>query len=144
MTAPFTGGFTEMVKDKELFISKIIQKTFIDVHEKGTEAAAVTALVMEVTSVPVSPPPAPILFMADHPFQFFIYDETEDLVLFEGRVGAPTKSSSMTELKAFHSDENFWSKNLGVTPSDSTSSGSGRVRFTLTAFASFMVLTCQM
>lgn len=101
-----------------LIISKVIQKTLIDVNEKGVEAAAVTAIGVSLTSAG-PPPPVPTLMVLDHPFQFFIYDKTEGLMLFEGRVGAPEAPDTEPEkplLDAKHEDEEFWSKIFFVDP----------------------------
>ncbi len=56
-----------------LWIDDIIQKTYIDVDENGTEAAAVTAIMMKATSVMQEP--EPIEFKADKPFTYFICDD---------------------------------------------------------------------
>ena len=64
------------------------------------------------------PPDDPILMVLDHPFQFFIYDKSEQLMLFEGRLGAPEvpeAEPAMALLDAVHSDPGFWSP-LGVDP----------------------------
>lgn len=76
--------FCSLIQDC-LYIADMIQKTFIEIDEKGTVAAAVTMVGGSITR---SPQPK-AEFVADHPFYFFIYDETEDLVLFEGHVGRP-------------------------------------------------------
>ena len=62
-----------------------------------------------------------ILIMLDHPFQFFIQDKLEELVLFEGRLGVrenletePTEA--LMDMK--QSDGNFWWKVFGVKPVD--------------------------
>lgn len=125
MIAPFQGGFDGILMGQELLISKVIQKTFINVYEKGTEAAAVTAIQMEVTSARVDPPPDPRLFLADHPFQFWIYDATEDLVLFEGRVGNPgLVVGSAAALQGVHTETDFWSSRFGVNVVRSDGTGS--------------------
>mmetsp|Transcript_25300 Transcript_25300/g.51682 ORF Transcript_25300/g.51682 Transcript_25300/m.51682 type:complete len:500 (-) Transcript_25300:476-1975(-) len=108
-------GFCGMHQEGCAYIDLIKQKTYIDVHEKGTEAAAVTGGLLETTSL--HPPPAdPVEFMADHPFQFFVYDRIEDLVLFEGQVGNPgiADDALTPKLAAKHSDDDFWTKNFGV------------------------------
>jgi hypothetical protein len=102
-----------------LFIDKVIQKTVIDVNEKGVEAAAVTAIMVGVTSAGPPETNDPVLMILDHPFQFFIYDKTEELVLFEGRVGAPEVPETEPEvplLDAALSDSDFWSSNFYVNP----------------------------
>ena len=71
-----------------LFITDIIQNVAIHVMEKGTIASAATAAFLSRGGT--FPTDAPNEFMADHPFQFVIYDSQEDLVLFEGLVVAPS------------------------------------------------------
>ena len=68
----FTGNadFSIMRKEKDIFISSIIHKTYIKVDEKGTEAAAVTAVVMRcMAAFPSDPIP---VMKVDHPFLFVI------------------------------------------------------------------------
>jgi len=87
------ADFSGMTGKKELFISAVIHKAFIDVDEKGTEAAASTAVVMKApTAVPprFQPPPPPV-FRVDHPFVFLIRDNRSGGILFMGRVTDPTK-----------------------------------------------------
>lgn len=66
-----------------LAVSEVIQKTFIEVGEKGTEAAAVTAAVMKLTSVRPVPVPKMII---DRPFYYMIADMKAEHILFAGRV----------------------------------------------------------
>jgi serpin B len=90
---PNAADFSGMTGNHELFISAVIHKAFIDVNEKGTEAAAATAVVMEhATAMPprFRPPPTPV-FRADHPFVFLIRDNRSGGILFMGRVTDPTK-----------------------------------------------------
>lgn len=70
-----------------LTISKVVQKAFIEVDERGTEAAAATATEVVITSSRVGPSPIP--FRADHPFMFVIRDNDTGAILFLGRVGDP-------------------------------------------------------
>jgi serpin B len=74
-----------MVGKKELYISAVIHKAFVEVNEEGTEAAAATGVVVGVTSI-APPPPT---FKADHPFVFFIQDNASQSILFFGRVLNP-------------------------------------------------------
>ena len=113
LTAPFDGGLCIYASGGCALIDKIIQKTFINLNEDGVEAAAVTAIIL-VSGLP--PPETPILFMADHPFQFFIYDSTEELVIFEGRVGNPSVADDapVPQLQASHSESGFWQTYFGV------------------------------
>jgi len=75
--ADFSG-----ISNSGLFISKAVHKAFVDVNEKGTEAAAATAIVMDESA-----PPA---FRADHPFIFIIQDNETGIILFIGKVLDPT------------------------------------------------------
>src|SRR4029434_10136934 len=59
--------FSGMSCDK-LFLSKVVHKLFVQVNEEGTVAGAATAAIMNVGSVGMPPE----MFMADHPFLFFI------------------------------------------------------------------------
>lgn len=68
-----------------LKISDVIHKTFIDVNEQGTEAAAATGVIM----VPTSLPPEPPTFRADHPFLFALRDRHTGGILFWGRLADP-------------------------------------------------------
>ena len=72
MREAFTNNadFSSMKKEKDIKISRIIHKTFIKVDEKGTEAAAVTAVVMRMMCA-FPPEPDPIM-KVDHPFLFII------------------------------------------------------------------------
>lgn len=70
-----------------LVISRVIHKTFVDVDEHGTEAAAATAIVMKRGSA--RPSAEPIPFVCDQPFLFFIVDDATGLVLFQGRCADP-------------------------------------------------------
>jgi serpin B len=72
----------------ELYLKDVVHKAFVDVNEKGTEAAAATAAVVATKSAgaPVIPE-----FKADHPFLFVIRDKKSGAVLFMGRVSDPTK-----------------------------------------------------
>ncbi|CAG2117444.1 unnamed protein product [Medioppia subpectinata] len=65
-------------------VAEIIHKTYISVDEKGTEAAAVTAIRMVPMSLPVYP--ESFTFKADHPFMYFIVDKTNGLILFCGQI----------------------------------------------------------
>src|SRR6185369_6192118 len=56
----------------DLFIGAVVHQAFVDVDEKGTEAAAATAVMMRAGAAPQMD--KPIVFRADHPFLFFIRD----------------------------------------------------------------------
>ncbi|MCD4822971.1 MAG: serpin family protein [Phycisphaerae bacterium] len=68
-----------------LFISLVLHKAFVNVNEKGTEAAAATVVSKRFSAWP---PKAPV-FRADHPFIFLIRHEKTGAILFMGRVAEP-------------------------------------------------------
>ena len=74
------------IADAPLSISEVIQKTFLKIDEKGTEAAAVTAVTIVVTGMQIRPEQT---FIADHPFLFLIRDRPTGQILFIGRIEAP-------------------------------------------------------
>jgi serpin B len=80
------ADFSGMTTREKLFIDAVIHKAFVAVDEKGTEAAAATAVTMRPTSIRVAPPAT---FSADHPFVFLIRDNASGSVLFMGRVAQP-------------------------------------------------------
>jgi serine protease inhibitor len=90
MPLAFSAGqadFSGIAKDVPLSLSAVIHKAYVDVNEKGTEAAAATGAVVRVTSALVRPP-RPV-FRADHPFFFIIRDSGTGSTLFAGRVVNP-------------------------------------------------------
>jgi len=92
MTDAFSPGadFSGMDGERDLFISAVVHKAFVDVNEEGTEAAAATGVVMRMNAVRM-PRPTPI-FRADHPFIFLIRDLHSGSILFLGRVVDPTRA----------------------------------------------------
>jgi serpin B len=70
-----------------LFISDVVHKAFVDVSEEGTEAAAATAVIVNLKSAPGGDT-TPV-FRADHPFVFLIVEEDSGTILFAGRVVNP-------------------------------------------------------
>jgi serpin B len=77
--ADFSG-----ISSVDLLISDVIHKTYIDVNEKGTEAAAVTAIMFETTALG---PPSYIRF--DRPYLFAITEKSSKSILFIGKVSEP-------------------------------------------------------
>lgn len=79
------SGFAKGLEQQQ--ITSAIHKTFLKIDEKGTEAAAATAIMMRAGSAmnPVEPPS----FTADRPYLFFIYDTKTKLILFSASVQNP-------------------------------------------------------
>ena len=84
------ANFSGMSSGESLMISEVIHQAFVDVDEKGTEAAAATAVVLApAAAVEPEEPPKPVVFWADHPFLFMIRDNRTGAILFMGRVVDP-------------------------------------------------------
>jgi serpin B len=84
--ADFTGIYNPSNPEERLHIDDVFHKAFVKVDEKGTEAAAATAVVMNKATAVMD---APKEFTADHPFLFLIRDEASGMILFMGRVEDP-------------------------------------------------------
>ncbi len=78
------ADFSNMIQDGGVKIDEVIHKSFVEVDEKGTEAAAVTVVVIVETSVPVVP-----VIQANHPFLFVIRDNKTNSILFMGKMMNP-------------------------------------------------------
>ncbi len=88
---PAQADFSRALKPvtgERLFISKVIHKTMIEVNERGTEAAAATAVVITPTSAPVNLE-QPFSMVVDRPFFFAIRDDQTGAILFIGSVVNP-------------------------------------------------------
>lgn len=75
----------------KLYIGSVLHKAFVEINEKGTEAAAATAVIMPAAAAfrrPVMVPFTPT-FRADRPFVFLIRDVKTGAVLFLGRLSSP-------------------------------------------------------
>ena len=84
------ADFSKMTTQNDIYISSAIHKAFIKIDEKGTEAAAATAIVMSTESVGPSQAPRPKEFKANRPFLFYIIDNETQAVLFMGRMMDPS------------------------------------------------------
>ena len=73
--------------DKRLAVGPVIQQVFLDVNEKGTEAAAATAITVVLTSGRMPRTPEP--FIVDRPFVMLIRDDITGAVVFAGRITNP-------------------------------------------------------
>jgi len=86
---PTMADFTGMTTKEELFISQVVHKTFVEVTEEGTEAAAATAVSMMASSAGPGEPEEIKVFKADHPFIFIIQQKDSGNILFMGKVNNP-------------------------------------------------------
>ena len=90
MSSAFTrdANFKDMITrdDIPLWIHKVTQKTFLDVNEEGTEAAAVTKVEMITESALVD---EPFVMEVNRPFYVVIADEELDVILFMGKIVNP-------------------------------------------------------
>jgi len=84
---PDNANFSD-ISSEQLYISAVVQKTFVEVKEEGTEAAAVTGITMEAASIAV-PPPKRFEMIVDHPFLFLIEDNQTGTILFMGLIYDP-------------------------------------------------------
>lgn len=90
MVLAFTrsADFSGITTAQRLSISAVVHKAYIDVDEKGTEAAAATATGMAMARL-ATPDSQPIEVTVDRPFVFAITDSATGRPLFLGRVTAP-------------------------------------------------------
>lgn len=89
MKRAFHGGDFSAMSDEPLEVSEAKQKSYIEVNEEGTEAAAVTVGIMRATAV--LRPLKPFEMIVDRPFFFVIEDSLTQSVLFMGVVCDPAK-----------------------------------------------------
>ena len=86
--ADFSGMTGKPAGQGGVYLSTVLHRAVIDVAEESTEAAAATTVVIRPTAV--APPAAqPEPFRADHPFLFYLVDDTTGLILFQGRISDP-------------------------------------------------------
>ena len=88
MPVAFSGGadFSGMTGNLDLFIADVVHKAFVSVDEAGTEAAAASAVIMELRAAPEEP----VKVTVDRPFVFLIRDIETGTILFVGRVVSPS------------------------------------------------------
>ncbi|KAM6167525.1 serpin B11 [Erethizon dorsatum] len=82
--SPAKADFSGMSPDKGLYLSKVIHKSYVDVNEEGTEAAAATGDNIAVKRLPLRHQ-----FVANRPFLFFIVEIPTRIVLFAGKLASP-------------------------------------------------------
>jgi serpin B len=85
---PERADFSGMTAAERLYVSTVVHQANIDVDEKGTEAAAATAVVMRATSQPAER----VTLRVDRPFLFAIRDVPTGTILFLGQVADPAAS----------------------------------------------------
>ncbi|XP_044538241.1 serpin B3-like [Gracilinanus agilis] len=78
-----SANFSGMTTHKGLAVSKVMHKSYVEVNEEGTEAAAATGVVVGYNSSRRE------IFNCDHPFLFVIRHNRSNSILFYGRVAAP-------------------------------------------------------
>ncbi|MFW5725934.1 MAG: serpin family protein [Bacteroidota bacterium] len=83
-----SANFSGMTQLDDLKIDKVIHQAYIDVNEEGTEAAASTAVVIIRKSAVVGE--EPLVFRANRPFLYFIKENTNNAILFMGKVSDPS------------------------------------------------------
>ncbi len=81
-----SADFSGITDKEEWYISKVIHQAVVEVNEKGTEAAAATAVVATAAAMQ---PSEPAVFRADHPFVYMIIHKPSDSILFMGRLSDP-------------------------------------------------------
>ncbi|HXG66419.1 MAG TPA: serpin family protein [Blastocatellia bacterium] len=85
---PERANFSGMARtDANAFISKVKHKTFVDVNEEGTEAAAVTSVEVQITSMQIEP--KPFRMVVNRPFFCAIRDNQTGTILFMGSIREP-------------------------------------------------------
>lgn len=85
---PDRADFSRMT-DGNAFISEVRHKTFVDVNEQGTEAAAVTSVRIQKRSAVIDPEP-PFQMTVDRPFVFVIREQQTGAILFMGAITDPS------------------------------------------------------
>jgi len=83
---PFNADFTGINKNGDLYISLVKHKTFVEVNETGTEAAAVTVVGVGTTGIE----PTGFVMRVDRPFIFVIRENHSGTMLFMGKIIEPT------------------------------------------------------
>lgn len=88
MNLPFSenADFSGISEVKGLKLGNVSHKVYLSVDETGSEAAAATAIGMSTKSFQ-----PPVLFEANHPFLYFIYEKNTGMIFFMGRVANPNK-----------------------------------------------------
>ncbi len=88
--SPDEADFTRMTPSKDVWISRVIHQSFIDVQEEGTEAAAAT--IVEMVERSSGGGASAIPFKANRPFVYLIKENSTGAIVFLGKVGKPEYS----------------------------------------------------
>jgi serine protease inhibitor len=90
MTKAFSSeaDFSKIRSEKDIYISEVKHKTFIEVNEEGTEAAAVTSIGIAMTALPLEAE-RPFYMTVNKPFFFAIADSDSGQILFTGFIYNP-------------------------------------------------------
>lgn len=75
------------ITDSDIYISRVRHKSFVEVNEEGTEAAAVTSIEFRETAMPSEP----LTFYVDRPFVFALREKTTNSLMFIGKVMEPVQ-----------------------------------------------------
>ena len=94
------ADFSGITKEAPVQLSKVMHKTWIELDEEKTEAAAATA-----TGVMIKGLPSYKVFKADHPFVFFVYDNQSKAILFIGRYVKPGNGEEIEKDNLTHNLE---------------------------------------
>lgn len=86
---PRKANFSRMRTANDLYISKVIHQSFVEVNEAGTEAAAATAVSVVMRTSLMLEPKAPLEVRADRPFAWAIVETSTGTPLFTGVVRDP-------------------------------------------------------
>jgi serpin B len=84
--ADFSGMTGRPAGEGRVHIDQIVHRAVIEVAEESTEAAAATAVGVRTAAIAS---PVPVSFRADHPFLFYLIDDTTGAILFQGRLTDP-------------------------------------------------------
>jgi serpin B len=85
-SADFSGMTDRPAGEGGVHVGQIVHRAVIEVAEESTAAAAATAIGVRSASIAA---PAPASFRVDHPFLFYLVDDTTGAILFQGRVTDP-------------------------------------------------------
>jgi hypothetical protein len=83
------ANFSEITDKEGLAVTNIFHKALIEVDEEGSEAAALTGIVLDIRTARV-----PQVIKVDRPFLFYIYDKEHDIPLFMGRIIDPSNGAA--------------------------------------------------